>query len=172
MTPDRRQIDGFEKVKEVSGAVLASSPMTKVIRAKRPSSISYGGHTIKVNESHGLEEHVSEVLEDMQKCAWGGKIYSADGSELLENFARLLQYLLVWIGSIKVPQKKSKKNGADTEQTATKVGVSSFVMQKTLEWILSVARQIRSLIINPAHYNYISDAIRQLKVEVKANEAN
>jgi hypothetical protein len=153
-TSDNVVLDNFENLQAIVKKIQKTPILQSVASKEQDSRVTYNGHSIQINNANAysvLRDQISDVLDDMNLCSCQGKIYSGDQNVFQDNFAQCLNFLLTWLGSMRL-----------IANTAFQAGVTAMIMKNALEWLESVMEHVG--IRSDADLVCVDDMIRRARV--------
>jgi hypothetical protein len=133
ITSDGKALSGFEKIQEIAEKAQNTEVIKKVAEKRDDNRGAYDGQSVRTNKCAKLTVRIPNLLKQMNLRNWNGEIYSTSGV-FRENFAKDLNFLLAWLGSI--PQQ--------TTNDPVQVGVTALQMKSVLKWLMLATKYIGS----------------------------
>jgi hypothetical protein len=146
-TSDGKSLSGFEKLQDVVKKIQNTAAMQSVANAEDDGKVSYGGHSIKVDNCNSLTKKIPNVLKDMRLYNFKGEIYSGNGDVFLMNFAKRLNFLLAWLVSI-------------AEKNSLTVGVTGEQMKDAIRWLPAIMKRVN--VYSASDRNCVDKMIKKL----------
>jgi hypothetical protein len=133
-TSDGTILDNFENLQSIVEKIQKTEIIQKVARKEANDTVTYGKHKIGIGDTKKLTAQISNLLKEMSLCQWKGKLYCGNDDIFFSDFARHLNFLLVWLCSI-----GKRQNRAGT--VSVTIGASE--MKKALKWLIPIMKRVK-----------------------------
>jgi hypothetical protein len=129
--PNPVTINDFDGLRGIVGKIRKIPVMKDMLREEPSGQVRYNGQSIAVGDRNALEAQIPNVLTNMDRDFFQGKVYAGRPEVYTKSFARHINLLLTWLNSVFIM--------AGT----VPIAITASCLKSALKWISSVQEHLR-----------------------------
>jgi hypothetical protein len=123
-------VNHFERVQGIVNKIRETPVIKGVLREEPPGEVRYNGHSIAIDDRNAMAAQIPNVLGDMDRNFYQGKVYAGRPKVYTRSFAKYINFLLTWFQCL-----VSYRGMIDVHVTASQ-------MKSGLKWLSSVQEHL------------------------------